>query len=199
MGVGMPMSELTIPTVGLGRVLVIGISRVSEYQISITQVSSRVSSTQNRPSTCSCLSWLVATRDGKLILVQRFSCPSFVGMLYYLSPCLDELTKTWWHSTILAVFCRETCKSLIVQAVPLRWVKSCKCQLTHIKWGLILKLSMSLFTWHSPKSLRIFFHFESLSRPVKGSQSSLAVFGHEFDQYVSLMSWKNLKQPSAKS
>ena len=42
----MPMSELTIATVGLGRVLVIGISRVSEYQISITQVSSRVSSTK---------------------------------------------------------------------------------------------------------------------------------------------------------
>ena len=157
---------------------------LNSYQFSITRSS---------------LSWLVATRDGKLILVQGFSCPSFVGMLYYLSPCLDELTKTWWHSTILAVFCRETCKSLIVQAVPLRWVKSCKCQLTHIKWGLILKLSMSLFTWHSPKSLRIFFHFQSLSRPVKDSQSSLAVFGHEFVQYVSLMSWKNLKQPSAKS
>ena len=49
------------------------------------------------------------------------------------------------------------------------------CQLTRIKWGLILKLSMSLFTWHSPKSFRIFFYFKSLSCPVKGSQSSLAV------------------------
>ena len=39
-------------------------------------------------------------------------------------------------------------------------------QLRHIKWGLILKLSMRLFSWHSPKSLRIFFHFESLSRSV---------------------------------
>ena len=29
-------------------------------------------------------------------------------------------------------------------------------QLRHIKWGLILKLSMRLFSWHSPKSLRIF-------------------------------------------
>ena len=41
-----------------------------------------------------------------------------------------------------------------------------RCQLRHIKWGLILKLSMSLFSWHPPKSLRIFFHFESPSRPV---------------------------------
>ena len=32
--------------------------------------------------------------------------------------------------------------------------------------GLILKLSMRLFSWHSPKSLRIFFHFVSLSRPL---------------------------------
>ena len=40
------------------------------------------------------------------------------------------------------------------------------CQLRHIKWGLILKLSMRLLSWHSPKSLRISFHFEFLSRPV---------------------------------
>ena len=42
-------------------------------------------------------------------------------------------------------------------------------QLRHIKWGLILKLSMRLFSRHSPKSLRRFFHFESLSRSVPGS------------------------------
>ena len=36
----------------------------------------------------------------------------------------------------------------------------------HIKLGLISKLSMSLFSWHPPKSLRSFFHFDCLSRPV---------------------------------
>ena len=44
-------------------------------------------------------------------------------------------------------------------------------QLRHIKWGLILKLSMRLFSWHLPKSLRIFFHFESLSRSVDTNKS----------------------------
>ena len=40
------------------------------------------------------------------------------------------------------------------------------CQPRPIKWGLISKLSMSLFSWHPPKSLRSFFHFDCLSRPV---------------------------------
>ena len=30
------------------------------------------------------------------------------------------------------------------------------CQLRHIEWGLILKLSKRLFSWRSPKFLRIF-------------------------------------------
>ena len=39
-----------------------------------------------------------------------------------------------------------------------------RCQLRHIKWGVIFKLSMRLFSWRSPKSLRIFFPFR-VSQP----------------------------------
>ena len=45
------------------------------------------------------------------------------------------------------------------------------CQPRPIKWGLISKLSMSLFSWHPPKSLRSFFHFDSLSRPVQSYEA----------------------------
>ena len=45
------------------------------------------------------------------------------------------------------------------------------CQPRPIKWGLISKLSMSLFSWHPPKSLRSFFHFDCLSCPVPNKRA----------------------------
>ena len=50
-----------------------------------------------------------------------------------------------------------------------------RCQLRHIKWGLISKLSMNLFSWHPPKSWRSFFHFDSLSRPVNSGNPGLTL------------------------
>ena len=50
-------------------------------------------------------------------------------------------------------------------------------QLRHIKWGLISKLSMSLFSKHPTKSLRSFFsHFESLNRYSQCSNNSTGTF-----------------------
>ena len=43
-----------------------------------------------------------------------------------------------------------------------------KCQLRHIKWGLILKLSLRPFLSPHLESLRIFFHFMSPCRAVGG-------------------------------
>ena len=43
-------------------------------------------------------------------------------------------------------------------------------QLRHIKWGLILKLSLRPFLSHHLESLRFFFHFMSRCRAVKGAQ-----------------------------
>ena len=51
-------------------------------------------------------------------------------------------------------------------------------QLRHIKWGLILKLSLRPFLSHHLESLRIFFHFMSPCRAVYFVHSSDQSPGH---------------------